>query len=250
MDMNKYIRNMNRRFADITESFIREVIEKRAGEHLETLQDKINGVSSRNHSFSYHLDLLEREIYLEKEKIFKICEEKKIVFNSEEFRRQSQHIMVLIMNRATFLLRDIIADFFGALDNLCRIIVLYNKNANGQRISKVVKSLTHEHSRNTELGKYILSEWNLWLKDLYEGYRKDAIHLNPDNCGVSHTIHVWRKNPDIPCEMNCEENININLPKAIMTTFDYQKKVDLRDFAMELHNRLLELINGTLNRLI
>lgn len=250
MDVNQHTKSMNLKFGKISEEFVQTIIDKKNGDKIELITEKMNGISSRISSFSYHIDLIQRELYDEKKKIFQICEGKKIFFGSDEFRQQSHHIMTIIMQRATFLLRDIIADFFGALDNLAQIITIYNKNADGKRISRVMKSLKHDHAKDTELGKYLLNEWETWIKSLYDGYRKDAIHFNPDNCKVSHTIKMWRKDPEIPNEMESSEDININLPKPIAGTFKYDEDIDFLNFCYDLQNRLMGLVDNSLKKLI
>lgn len=250
MDVDDHSKKMNLALGEINETFIQSIIEKQLEDHFKKLCDKMNGISTRISSFSYHIDLIQREIYQEKEKILKNCEEKKIFLGSDEYKKQARHIMILIMQRSTYLLRDIIADFFGALDNLAQIIIIYNKNANGKRISSVVKSLRHNHAKDTKIAKYFLEEWSLWIKELYDGYRKDAIHFDPDNCGVSYVTKEFRENNDLANPMEHSENIEVSLPQKIMEVFNYGDKVDILEFCFSLQERLLITIDNSLKNLI
>jgi len=68
------------------------------------------------------------------------------------------------------------------LDNFGNAIVECDKNVAGKRISRVIKSLNHDHVRDKPFAESMRTEWHSWIKTLYEGYRHDSIHLYPENC--------------------------------------------------------------------
>jgi hypothetical protein len=240
MNLKKHSEEVNLKLAAIIKHFTGK-ISKHKSVDLKNICDKINGVSHRLSSFNYHLDLVKREVYDERERILNDFTKREEPFTFEDKKEALNDAMNILMARATFLLRDVLADFFGALDNFAGVIARSDKNASGRRMSDVIHSLDHHHVKDKPFAVYLVNEWNSWINPLYEGYRKDAIHLNPDNCKISYSLQLDAK--------GSVEEIRISLPDKVHSSLGYGPETDLFGFCLDIQNRLLTIIENVCQKL-
>lgn len=248
LELNNHFKQVTNRFDNIKNTLASKKSSVK-NYNIYFLGTAINGFGFRLNSINYHIELIQREIYLEKDKVVLSCKDKDITLINSMI---SGKFIKLIMHRTTILLCDIINDFFGALDNMAKIITQFDKTSHGmRRMSDLISGLNkQDHSKKKKFVLFLTNEWDTWISKLYLEYRNDVIHFNPEECNISSLLKMNRIDGTTDGSCTAEQDILISLPNTIKGIMNYdENEDDLLNFCFDIEERLLNIIEETIKLL-